>query len=199
MTLKIGLTGGIGSGKSTVAQLFGALGIAVADADEVNREITAAGSPALSEIALAFGAEVVNADGTLDRAKLRDVLEDPAQRRRLEAVLHPRIRATLTAWMNEQSAPYCVLAIPLLIEAGWQDMVDRVLVVDAPEEIRRSRLAQRPGWTPTQIEAVMAAQSSREARLAAADDVIVNDGDLPQLRAEVARLHEFYLSLAATR
>lgn len=196
--LRIGLTGGIGSGKSTVAHLFQAAGIHVRDADDVSREVTAPGTEGLREVIAAFGPAVVNADGGLDRGKLRDALGDPAQRGKLERILHPRIRAALEDWLTLQPGPYCLLVVPLLLEAGWRDMVDRVLVVDAPDEVRRRRLLQRTGWTPAQIHEVIKAQLPRDARLCAADDVIVNDRGLAQLDIEVARLHEFYLSLAAT-
>ena len=197
-TLRIGLTGGIGSGKSTVAGLFQALRVPVIDADRVARELVEPGEPALAEVIAAFGPEVVQADGRLDRARLRTrVFADPQARARVEAILHPRIRARMAALAEGLSAPYCILCVPLLVEAGQLDLVDRVLVVDAPEAVQLERVCRRDGGTPALAQVILASQAPRAARLAAADDVIRNDGDLHALRREVTRLHEGYLRLAA--
>jgi dephospho-CoA kinase len=195
--LRIGLTGGIGSGKSTVAGLFEALGVPVIDADRVAREVVEPGEPALEEVVAAFGPQVLQVDGTLDRRSLRDrVFADPRARARLEAILHPRIRAIMEARAGALSAPYCVLCVPLLVEAGQLDLVDRVLVVDAAEALQVERVCRRDGVSRDTALAMLRAQAPRAARLAVADDVVTNDGDLLALRRELERLHERYLRLA---
>lgn len=196
--LVVGLTGGIGSGKSTAAARFAALGAPVVDADGIARALVAPGLPAFDEVVAAFGADVLDADGALDRARLRRlVLADPERRRRLEAILHPRVRAEMRRRIGEIDAPYCILAIPLLIESGQSDLFDRILVVDCPETLQRSRVAGR-GWTAAEIDAVIAAQATRERRLQAADDVIVNDGGLDVFERQVDALHHRYLALSST-
>ncbi|MAT66672.1 MAG: dephospho-CoA kinase [Gammaproteobacteria bacterium] len=195
--LKIGLTGGIACGKSTVAAGFAELGVPVIDADEIARELVEPGEPALAEIARELGQTFIAADGRLDRARLRDhVFRDADARRRLEAILHPRIAAEMQARADALDAPYCLLVIPLLIEAGQQSLVDRILVVDCPEELQRRRLAERDDADPEQISAILASQLERKRRLAAADDIICNDGTPEQLRDRVAGLHARYLALA---
>lgn len=197
---KVGLTGGIGSGKSTVADCFAVHGVPVIDTDLIARELTALGGAALAAIRAAFDDSVMHADGTLNRAALRSrVFSDGAARRQLEAILHPRIRqrveqrlATVTA------APYVLIVIPLLVETGsYRDMLDRVLVVDCPEDMQIARVRARSGLDPDQINAILAAQAGRSERLAAADDVIVNTSTRAALAAEVAVLHRRYLTLAA--
>ncbi len=195
--LRIGLTGGIGSGKSEVAKRFAALGAPVIDADAIARRLVAPGSPAFDEIVQAFGADSLDATGGIDRARLRrHVFENPAERARLEAILHPRIRAEMLAEAARLDTPYCVLVIPLLIESGQRDLVDRVLVVDADEARRIAWIKARSGLDDAEIRAIMAAQADRNTRLRAADDVLDNDGDLTHLDAEVRRLHALYLALA---
>jgi dephospho-CoA kinase len=195
--LKIGLTGGIACGKSAVATGFAELGVPVIDADVLARELVASGQPALAEIAHELGDEFITPDGGLDRARLRrHIFNDAGARKRLEAILHPRIAAEMQARAARLDAPYCLLVIPLLIEAGQQSLVDRILVVDCPEELQRHRLAARDGAAPEQISAILASQIQREQRLAAADDVITNDGTPAQLQARVAELHARYLGLA---
>ncbi len=193
----VGLTGGIGSGKSTVSALFEKLGVPVIDADLVARQVVEPGQPALAEIEAAFGPGVIDAAGRLDRAALRRIVfGDDEARQRLEAILHPRILAEMKRRAGALDAPYLIFAIPLLIEAGQQGEVDRVLVVDASDAIRRHRVMERDGLSEAEVAAVMAAQASREARLAAADDVIVNEGDAENLARAVADLHRRYLELA---
>jgi dephospho-CoA kinase len=195
--LIIGLTGGLASGKSEAARQFIKLGIPVLDADQIARELVAPGEPLLDEICALFGNDLRLADGSLDRAALgRRVFADPAQRRRLEALLHPQVRARMEGQLAELQAPYAVLMAPLLIEAQMTDMVDRVLVIDAPEGIQRERARQRDGHDPQHVNLILAAQADRSSRLAAADDVIVNDGDLNKLQRDVERLHQRYLRAA---
>jgi dephospho-CoA kinase len=195
--LVIGLTGGIGSGKSTVAAHFARLGVPVIDADAIARALVAYGQPALDEVIAAFGADLRRRDGTLDRARLRRlVLADPERRRRLEAILHPRIRAEMTRRLGEIEAPYCILSIPLLVETGQSGLVDRILVVDCPESLQRGRIAARNDWTTDEIDAMIAAQATRDQRRQAADDVLVNDSDLDTLHRNIEDLHRRYLELS---
>ncbi|NCT66728.1 MAG: dephospho-CoA kinase [Rhodanobacteraceae bacterium] len=198
--LTIALTGGIASGKSAVAERFAVLGAEVIDADVVARELVAPGMPALTEIVAAFGPGVLDAHGALDRRAMREhVFGDEAARRRLEAILHPRVRAALRERAAASRAPYVLLVIPLLVESGHYDWVDRVLVVDAAREVQRARLLARDGVSPELAEAMLDAQASRAQRLALADDVIVNDGHLDALDAQVDALHRRYLELARAR
>lgn len=190
---RVGLTGGIASGKSTVARLFEALGVPVIDTDVLSREVVAPGQPLLAQIAARFGAGVLTADGALDRAALRSVIfSDPAARADLERLTHPAIRALLEERSAAAGGEYQIHAIPLLVETGGRDRVDRVLVVDCSEELQIRRLQARDGSTLEQARAILAAQATRAARLAAADDVIENDGDLALLRDRVAALHLGY-------
>ncbi len=196
--LIIGLTGGIGSGKSTVSKLFAALGVPVIDADVVAREVVAPGEPALAEIVQTFGAHILQQDGTLDRGKLREIIfADPEQRRRLETILHPRIRARMRQQAASVSAPYCIMAIPLLLETGQNAMVHRVLIIDVPQALQVQRACARDGISAAQAQAIIATQVSREERLRRADDILSNDADLAHLEAQVRQLHENYLRLAA--
>ncbi len=195
--LRIGLTGGIGSGKSTVARRFAELGVPVIDADEVARAVVAPGQPGLAAVLARFGAGVRAPDGQLDRRALRErVFADPAARRDLEGLLHPLIRERLEALADAAAGPYVVLAIPLLVEGGALDRVDRVLVVDVDESAQIERLMARDGGTRRQAEAVLAAQASRAQRLARADDVLDNRRGVAELRQAVDDLHERYLRLA---
>lgn len=197
----VALTGGIASGKSAVAERFAAHGVEVVDADLVAREVVAPGTPGLAEIVQAFGGDLIDADGHLRRRALRErVFGDAAARRRLEAIVHPRVRARLYERARNARGPYLVLAIPLLVESdGAYDWVDRVLLVDVPRGVQIARLTARDATTPALAEAMLAAQATREARLARADDVIVNDGSLEALDAEVERLHRDYLRRASGR
>ncbi|HEX5353764.1 MAG TPA: dephospho-CoA kinase [Rhodanobacteraceae bacterium] len=195
----VALTGGAASGKSAVARRFEASGVRVYDADVASREVVAPGRAALAEIEFVFGIEVLNADGSLDRRAMRErVFADPVARSRLEEIVHPRVRALLRRQVGMDRGPYCMLAIPLLTE-NREDYrwVDRVLLVDAPEALQIERLMRRDGVTREHAVQVLAAQATREQRLAIADDVIVNDGEEAALDAQVAALHARYLELAA--
>ena len=195
----VGLTGGIGSGKSAAADCFAALGIAVVDTDAIAHRLTGAGGAAMPALRAEFGPEVASADGALDRARMRRlVFADPAARGRLEGILHPLIRQQAAADCRAAASPYVILAVPLLVESGtYRERCRRIVVVDCPESLQISRVMARNGMPEAEVRAIMAAQASRAQRLAAADDVLANDGDLPQLAAQVAQLHRKYLQLGA--
>lgn len=197
----VGVTGGIGSGKSTVCRVFtDRHGVVVIDADQVAREVVEPGTPALAAIVTSFGADVVGVDGRLDRAKLRGIVfADPARRSELEAITHPAIRAGMRAHVAAVTGPYCMLGIPLLAEGGRNDLIDRVLVVDCPEALQIERVRARDHLTEAEVAAIMRTQASREARLRIADDVVMNDGDTSSLAGRVDELHEMYLQLAAAK
>jgi dephospho-CoA kinase len=199
--LVIGLTGGIGSGKTEVARAFAALGTDVADADEAARAVSARGTPGFAAVVEAFGPEAVGADGELDRAWLRRrVFADADARARLESLLHPLIHAFLDQALAAWRCPYGLLSVPLLLErGGLMPRVARVLVVDCPEEEQVRRVASRSGLTPAEVRAVMATQLPRAARLARADDVIDNGGAMAGIAPQVARLDALYRELAARR
>ena len=198
MMLKIGLTGGVASGKSTVARLFENLGAPLIDTDIVAREVVEPGQEGLAAIRDEFGTDVLTEDGRLDRRKLRSIVfADDAKRRRLEALLHPLIRARVMAQLGRVDAPYVIIAVPLLVETDFGKLVDRVLVVDVPVETQLERLMERDGSTRTEAEAMVAAQTTRDARLARADDVIDNSGALAFTQAQVEALHRRYLQLAS--
>jgi len=195
--LVVGLTGGIGTGKSAVTDCFVELGVPVLDADALARELVAPGQPALRELVKAFGTEVLDADGNLDRRRMREIVfRDPNRRKRLESILHPLIRREMEQRVRRINAPYCVLSIPLLLETQQTDLVDRVLVVDAPAELQIERVQTRDGTPRSTIEKILNAQLSREARFAAADDIIRNDSTRNALRTRVHRLHRRYLRLS---
>ena len=198
--LRIGLTGGIGSGKSTVAAALQKLGAAIVDADVIVRELTAPGGTAIDALRREFGAAAIDKDGGLDRAWMRAAaFGDPALRKRLEAIVHPQVRAETEhrADTLASSAPYVVLVIPLLIESGnWQQRVHRVLVVDCSEPIQLARVLQRPGIDAGTARAILAAQSSRAARLAAADDVLFNEAPFELVEQRATQLHALYVRLA---
>ncbi len=195
---RVGLTGGIASGKSTVANLFSALGITIVDTDVLAREVVAPGSALLPKIAAHFGQEVLAPDGSLDRRALRQrVFADPAERLWLEQLTHPEIRRLTDERSDSAPGPYSIVAIPLLVETGGKDRFDRILVVDCEPSVQLARLQARDGMTRAQAEAMLAAQVSREARLAVADDVIRNDGDLAHLRDQVEKLHRAYVAASA--
>lgn len=195
----VGVTGGIGSGKSTVAECFASLGVPVIDTDVIARNLTAPGGAALAQIRAAFGASVLQADGSLDRAALRRrVFADEPARRQLEAILHPRIREAVEQALATLDAPYALVVIPLLVEAGgYRDLLNRVLVVDCPEAMQLARVMARSGLSREEVAAILAAQAGRAERLAVADDVIVNTASPEALCAEVAALHQRYLALSA--
>ncbi|MEW5770748.1 MAG: dephospho-CoA kinase [Pseudomonadota bacterium] len=198
----LGLTGGIGSGKSTVATLFAGLGAAVVDTDEIARELTAPGGAAMPAIVAAFGADARDAQGALDRARMRGlVFSDPEARRRLESILHPLIRAEAAGRLARAGPPYVVLVVPLLAERldDYRGIVDRVAVVDCDPAQQLARIAARPGLDEAQARAILAAQAAPAARLAIADDVIDNRGDLAALRAQVVSLHARCLRAAGIK
>jgi dephospho-CoA kinase len=197
--LRVGLTGGVASGKSTVAQRFAELGVPIVDADEAARTVTAPKRPALAVIAARFGPQVLTAQGALDRRSLRQrVFMDIAARRDLEAILHPLIRVEMERLASLAHGPYLVLSVPLLVEAGTARIpVDRILVVDTDEAVQLSRVQARDGCSEPEARAIVAAQVSRAERLRAADDVLENTADIAALHAAVDRLHARYLALAA--
>ena len=197
---RIGLTGGIACGKSTVANLFVALGVTLVDTDLLAREVVEPGSPLLGEIARHFGAQVLQKDGSLDRAILRQrVFANPAERQWLEQLTHPAIRELTDARCEAATGPYVMVAIPLLVETRGAARFDRVLVVDCEPELQLARLQARDGMTREQAQRMLAAQATREQRLAVADDVILNNGDIAALRDQVEKLHGQYSVAARTQ
>lgn len=193
----VGLTGGIGSGKSALAEHFAELGAGVVDTDRIAHELTVRTSPVLDEIRHAFGAGVFAADGSLDRSRLRAlVFSDPGARARLEGILHPRIRDRMLERAAALDAPYVILVVPLLFETGLDSVVDRVLVVDCPESVQIERVARRSGLVGAEIERIIASQMPRDERLAGADDVIDNGADLARALRDVDVLHRRYLAIA---
>src|SRR5512134_484403 len=198
MPFVVGLTGGIGSGKSAAAEEFARLGAAVVDTDAIAHQLTASGGAAIEEVRRALGDEFIDHAGAMDRAKVRArVFSDPAARARLEAVLHPRIRAESGRRIAAACAPYVVHVVPLLLESGdYRRRVARVLVVDCAPELQAARVRRRSGLAEDEIRRIIAAQMPRAARLAAADDVIDNSGGIDALHKQVAALHARYLELA---
>jgi dephospho-CoA kinase len=200
-TYCIGLTGGIASGKTAVASAFESLGIVVADADMAARDAVAVGSDGLAEVVAAFGVDVLDANGALDRAAMRKrVFGDDHARKRLEAIIHPRVRETLARQCAQATSPYAIAAIPLLTEVGGRTAypwLQRILVIDVPVDVQRERLTQRDGIDAALADRMIAAQASREQRLAIADDILVNTGSLETLKQHVAALDARYRSLAA--
>lgn len=195
--LRVGLTGGIGSGKSTVANLFAQHGAPIIDADVIARRLVTPGQPGYHEVIYAFGQEIVAANEEIDRARLRErVFDNETARKRLETILHPRIRSAMLAEAAQLRTPYCILVAPLLIESGLHSDVDRVLVIDVPAAIQVGRVMARSGLSAEDVRKIMAAQADRDRRLAHADDVITNDGGMEQLEAAVARLHSLYCQTA---
>lgn len=194
----VGLTGGIGSGKSLVADMFARLGATLVDTDAIAHGLTAPHGPAMAAIAAEFGTDFVAADGSLDRARMRAlVFSDAAAKGRLEAILHPMIRAAAEAGAAAATGPYVIFVVPLLVESGsWRDRVDRILVVDCPEELQVSRVKQRNSLTEEQVRAIMANQATREQRLAVADDIVANDADMASLEPQIAGLHQKYLAIS---
>jgi dephospho-CoA kinase len=192
----LGLTGGIGSGKSAVAQHFIDLDVHLVDADHAARWVVEPGKPALAKIVEHFGAQVLQVDGQLDRTALRNrIFADAAERRWLEALLHPLIGQEIIQYLARAESPYAILVSPLLVESGQHRLTQRILVVDAPEELQVQRTMARDQSTLEQVQAILQAQASREERLSHADDVLLNDQDPHWLQAEVKRLHAFYLTL----
>ena len=198
MSYVVGLTGGIGSGKSAAADLFAAHGAAVIDTDAIAHGLTKPGGAAMLLIRAEFGDGVVNADGALDRAAMRArVFADPSARRRLEAILHPLIRSESEQQLAAAGTPYAILVVPLLIEAGdYRKRVNRIAVVDCAEATQIARVMSRSGLARPEIEGILAAQARRNERLEAADDIIDNDGDMAALPPQIERLHVSYLALS---
>lgn len=202
----VGLTGGIGSGKSTVASEFGKLGVPVVDADAIAHGLTAPVGPGIEPIRAQFGERFIGSDGAMDRSHMRaHVFANPEARKQLEAILHPLIRAETARQLAALDAPYCLLMIPLLVEAAagnplhWRDRYDRILVADCSEDTQVRRVMARNGFDQQAVRRIMDTQASRAQRLLRADEVIDNDGDLAALRPQVLRLHQSYLRMAATR
>lgn len=195
----LGLTGGIGSGKSTVAEMLVQRGAALVDTDAIAHELTGPGGQAMPALAEALGPEVMCADGSLNRPLVRArVFADSTAKARLEGILHPMIRALSAQHCQQAQAPYVVLAVPLLVESGqWQTRCQRILVVDCEEAVQMARVRQRSGLEEAEIRRIMASQASRAQRLAVADDVLDNSGNLEQLTPQIERLHGQYLALAA--
>ena len=197
---RVALTGGIASGKSTVASLFAELGVPVIDTDVIAREVVEPGQPALAAVVAAFGSEVLGDDGRLDRRRLRErIFTDAGARQRLNAILHPAIRAEMERQSRAAGSEYQLLVIPLLTEGGRRDHIDRVLLVDVPEELQIERLMMRDAVSREQAQASLNAQATRAERLAMADDVLRNSGQPDELRDRVAELHGKYRALAAAR
>ena len=201
MPLVIGLTGGIGSGKSAAAEEFARLGATVVDTDAIAHELTCAGGAAISGVRRLFGDSYVDASGAMDRRKMRElVFSDPRAKQRLEALLHPLIREESRRRIAAASGPYVVHVVPLLIESpDYRRRVDRVLVIDCPEDVQIARVRARSGLAEEEVRRVIAAQATRAMRRAAADDLIDNGGSLEALRAQVGALHRQYLQLAEAR
>ncbi len=197
--LQIGLTGGIGCGKTTVADMFAALGASVVDTDLIAHSMTVPGGPAMAAIAAEFGPAYLAADGALDRAAMRTlVFSDPSAKQRLEAILHPLIRAAAEREAAEAKGAYVIFVVPLLIESGnWRGRVARVLAIDCPESMQIARVMARNGLPEAQVRGIMAAQVTRAQRLAAADDVIVNDDGIAALAPQVEALHRQYITMSS--
>ncbi len=198
--LCIGLTGGIGSGKSTATDLFVSLGVPCIDADDVSRQVVERGSEAIREISNTFGKDVLDEQGNLDRKKMRQIVfDDNKAREKLESIVHPRVYAKIDNFIKGVSNPYCIISSPLLIEKRNNYTHDRVLVIDVPEPLQLTRASKRDGQSEEEIAKIIQSQVARAERLEAADDVISNDGDMENLRAQVHAMHESYLELAAAR
>lgn len=195
--LVIGLTGGIGSGKSTVGDLFAKLDVPVIDADQASRAVVQPGQPALQTIVAKFGSGMLNPDGSLNRGQLRELIfNDDGARKDLEALLHPLIRSWMQEQLQDLDTPYAILSIPLLVESGRTDTVDRVLVVDVPEQQQIERVCRRDDISEQQARAILATQVSRQQRLAAADDIIDNSGSSEALEDQIQALHLMYLAIS---
>ncbi|MCU7810817.1 MAG: dephospho-CoA kinase [Candidatus Thiodiazotropha sp. (ex Notomyrtea botanica)] len=200
LMLVVALTGGIGSGKSAVSRQLESLGVPVIDADKLAHKMVEPNSPALKEIQSVFGDHLVDTMGRLDRAALKKIIFDnPSERKRLEAILHPRIKKAMEEWLKVQSGPYAVLVIPLLFETGQMTLADRVLVVDSEESLQIKRVSERDGLPSEQITQILDAQVDRQVRLSRADDIIENNGSLEELIQTTNRQHESYLEMSAKK
>ena len=194
--LIIGLTGGIGSGKSVASDKFKSLGITIVDADVASRTVVEPGKPALKEIEDHFGSGIITAEGKLDRNNLREIIAtDPEERKWLESVLHPKIGEQITKEISESSSVYTLFVAPLLLEANSQEMCSRVVVVDVPKDVQIRRTAKRDKVSPNQVEQMVAAQMEREKRLEKADDVLLNNGTIEDLEKQVEELHKKYIQM----
>ncbi len=195
--LKIGLTGGIGSGKSTVSKIFSDLEIPIIDADIIAHQLVEPGKPAIKDIAEQFGQQILTDQGALNRKQLKEIIfSDPEQKKTLEQILHPLVFAEMESQIKQLSSPYCILSIPLLLETQMQDFVDRILVIDCPVEVQLERVKNRDQLDIKTIQSIIASQVPREQRRQAADDIIINDADTQALAEQVKKLHNLYLSLA---
>ena len=195
--MRVGLTGGIGSGKSTVKNYFDELGVPTIDADEISHRLTMPGQAAFNEVVDLFGKESLDESGNLNRRHLRELIfTEPALKIKLEAIIHPRVRAEIQTFINQVKYPYCIISIPLLLETGGQATVDRVLVVDAPEELQVERVTRRDNTNEDQTRSIIMAQISRSERLRAAHDIIVNDGNMSDMKIRVVNIHNKYIELS---
>ena len=195
--MRVGLTGGIGSGKTTVKKYFDGLGVPTIDADEISHDITRPGLTAFYEIVALFGKECLDEAGNLNRQYLRELIfARPAMKKQLEAIIHPRVRRRIQEFLTRVTYPYCIICIPLLLETGRQATMDRVLVVDAPEELQIARVSRRDSASEDQTRSIIKTQISREERLRYAHDIIVNDGNIDDLKKKVVNLHGEYIELS---
>jgi len=193
MVLKIGLTGGIGSGKSTVCEIFSEIGVPVIDADTIVHSLVKPGMPALEEIAKAFVKEIISNDCTLNRKKIRDrIFTNKAERKKLEDILHPSVYKEISIQVENINSKYCIISIPLLLETDASMTVDRILVIDIPRELQLERASNRDMTSKSDIDAIIDSQISRKDRLSAANDIVDNKGDINELRKKICDLHEFY-------
>jgi dephospho-CoA kinase len=196
---KVGLTGGIGCGKTTVSKLFTELNVPVIDADDIAHQLVEIGQPALLEISKVFGNEILNADNSLNRQHLREVVfSDPQQKQKLETILHPLVFVAMQEKIDQLDSAYCIISIPLLFETRMTHFVNRILVIDCPVEIQIERVKRRDGLADARIHSIIDSQVSREFRIAHADDVIDNFGDNSGLAGQVKKLHNLYLSISAS-
>ena len=198
MMLRVGLTGGIASGKTAVADYFAELGCSIIDTDVISRQVVAVGEPGLAKVQKEFGSCIISGSGELDRELLRALIfSDPQKRLKLEGILHPLIRAKVIKKLGELSTPYAIIVVPLLVETGFASLVDRVAVVDCPSKVQLERLLSRDGIDLIQAEAILNAQAKRNVRLTHADDLIDNGGDWNNTQHRILELHAYYSNLAS--
>jgi len=196
MALKIGLTGGIGSGKSTACDIFSELGVPVIDADVIAHELVKPGMPAFNEIKIIFGTEIISSDGTLDRKIIRDkVFANEIDRKKLENILHPAVYEEISIQVKNINSKYCIISIPLLLETNASKTVDRILVIDVPRELQLERASNRDKTNKSDIDAIIDSQISRKDRLSAANDIVDNKGNINDLRKKICDLHKFYSNI----